>query len=375
MKKRILLFVLALSMVLSLALGAVAAEVQPEEISTPEVQSEEVPTPEVQSEEVPTPEAQSEETQPAETQPAETQPAETQPAETQPAAPQEPNFCGDGIMWTFEGGTLTINGNGAMDDFTDGTEPWRAHQNEITALVLKGGVTYVGAYSFKNYDALKTVDFGTALTEIGPHAFASCDGLTSVSLPASFKIFGERCFQSCKNLTIFRCEGKFPSFKESCLWDTYGVIYYPADRPWKVATIAKLEEAFKGRIEFLDSNGVDHYISDEPAQTRPEEPDETTPRPTTPAATTPETTPPTEEPRELLIGAIYQTEEPTQPENQVETMIPGAVAVVNPEVPEEVRQVGGGIVFGAIIVLVVLTLVLIGALIFRGKKGRYSRRR
>ena len=139
MKKRILLFVLALSMVLSLALGAVAAEVQPEEISTPEVQSEEVPTPE----------AQSEETQPAETQPAETQPAETQPAETQPAAPQEPNFCGDGISWTFEGGTLTINGNGAMDDFTDGTEPWRGHQNEITALVLKGGVTYVGAYSFK----------------------------------------------------------------------------------------------------------------------------------------------------------------------------------------------------------------------------------
>ena len=167
MKKRILMFILAVSMVLSLALGAAAEETKPE---------------------------------------------------------REPGQCGESLTWAFEDGTLTVTGEGAMDDYEDGGEPWHEHKNEVTTLVLKGGVTYIGAYAFKDYDGLKTVDFGDALYEIGPFAFSSCDGLTAVTMPASFKIFGERSFQSCKNLTVFHCEGKFPSFKESCLWDTYGVI-------------------------------------------------------------------------------------------------------------------------------------------------------
>ncbi|MBO5129115.1 MAG: leucine-rich repeat domain-containing protein [Oscillospiraceae bacterium] len=279
---------------------------------------------------------------------------------------REPGYCGEDMTWSFEDGTLTIAGAGEMDDYEDGTEPWRAHKGEITRLVLNGGVTYIGAYAFKDYDALEAVDFGQDLYEIGPFAFSSCDGLTAITLPASFKIFGERSFQSCKNLTIFHCEGKFPSFRDSCLWDTYGTIYYPADRPWKVDTIAKLEEAFKGRIEFLASDGTDHYIPTEPTEevTEPE---------TVPETTVPETEPETEpvtEPTEIATEPVVQTEAPTEAPMEPETQ---ATEPATEPVEKEERYTGGGIFFGLIIIMVVLTLVLTGALIFKGKKGRYSR--
>ena len=311
MKKRIILYILALSMLLSLAAGVSAEE------------------------------------------------------ETAPE--REPGYCGEGIAWAFEDGTLTITGEGAMDDFEKGGEPWREHKDEITGLVLQGGVTYIGAYAFEDYDALKQVDFGDALYEIGPFAFSSCDGLTAVSLPVSFKIFGERSFQSCRNLTVFHCEGKFPSFKESCLWDTYGVIYYPADRPWKVDTIAKLEEAFKGRIEFLASDGTDHYTPTEPTEevTEPE----TVPETAAPE-TVPETEAPTQPPTEAVTEPIPETQAPTQAPTEPE--LPQTEAPTEPA-PVQGHTLGSGIFFGGLIIFTVLTLVLIGALIFRGKKGRYTR--
>lgn len=294
----------------------------------------------------------------------------TEVTEATEAVVREPGYCGEDMTWHFEEGTLTISGEGEMDDYEDGTEPWRDHRDEITRLVLSGGVTYIGAYAFKNYDALETVDFGDALYEIGPFAFSSCDGLKAITLPASFKIFGERCFQSCKNLTIFHCEGTFPKFRDSCLWDTYGTIYYPANRPWKVDTIAKLEEAFKGRIEFLASDGTDHYIPTEPAEEATEP--ETVPETTVPE-TEPETQPVTEpvaEPTEIVTEPVEETAVPTEPPTEPETQ---ATQPPTEPKPQEERYTGGGIFFGLVIIVVVLTLVLAGALIFKGKKGRYTR--
>lgn len=279
---------------------------------------------------------------------------------------REPGYCGESMTWSFENGTLTISGAGEMDDFEEGAEPWRAHKDEIAHLVLTGGVTYIGSYAFKDYDALESVNVGQDLYEIGPFAFSSCDGLKSITMPASFKIFGERSFQSCKNLTIIHCEGKFPTFRNSCLWDTYGTIYYPADRPWKPDTIAMLEEAFKGRIEFLASDGTDHYIPTEPTEavTEPE---------TVPETTVPETEPETQvvtEPEEIATEPTVQTEMPTEVPTEPETL-PETEAPTEPVVEES--QTGNGIIYGLVIIAVVLTLVLIGALIFGRKKGRYSR--
>ena len=80
------------------------------------------------------------------------------------------NSCGEGLTWSYADGVLTVSGNGKMDDYPNGA-PWAAHRAQITRLVFTGGVTYIGAYAFRNYDAITSIDFGGAMYEIGQEPF------------------------------------------------------------------------------------------------------------------------------------------------------------------------------------------------------------
>lgn len=286
---------------------------------------------------------------------------ETEPAETETEVTRLPNECGEGITWEFSEGKLTVTGDGAMDDFAEKGAPWQEYQDEIREVNIQGKLTYIGAYAFKDCDSLLKVNFGSAVYEIGTEAFASCDGLETIRLPAGFKVFGEGSFMSCKGLKEIHCEGRFPSFRQNCLWDTYTKIYYPADNPWSTEYIQQLEEAFKGRVEFLASDGTDHYEPTEAAT----EPEETVPETTVPETTAPaETEPPvTEEPTEA------PTQAPTEPE------ITETAEVTEPEETEPAaeEEEKGGIHIGFVIVLAVLAGLGLGALIFGRKKGKYAR--
>ena len=258
-------------------------------------------------------------------------------------AGRDPGYCGDAIQWRFENGVLTLSGTGRTDDFYQGT-PWADHKNDIHTLILSGSITYVGAYAFSNYDSLRTINFGSALQEVGQGAFYSCDGLTSVTLLQSFICFGPESFQSCRNLTAFHCNGVCPHFRLNCLRDTYGIIYYPASRPWTLEDIIALEDAFHGRIEFLASDGSDPYDSD----ISPTRPDDSSPgvtptaAPTTPPAEKP-TEPPTEVPTETPTEAPATeasdpteapTEETTEP-TEAPTTVPPTTEVPGSEAPAE----------------------------------------
>ena len=276
--------------------------------------------------------------------------------------------CGDDLEWSYKDGILTISGTGAMDDYEEDA-PWAQYRKEITKVVLEG-VTYVGARAFNNYDAIEEVDFGAVLYELGTQAFRSCEGLTSVTMPASFKIFGEECFNSCTNLKEIHCNGKFPSFRQNCLWAVYATIYYPAANPWSVSLIAELEEAFKGRIEFLDSDGTDHYTPTEATEAAEEVIVETTEEITEPVV---ETAVATEEVTEATVEVVTEaateaaaeaTEE-SQPET-IEELLP-----VEEEEPENKGWIGLAIVGGVVL------LLILGGLVFGGKKnrhGKFSRR-
>ena len=273
--------------------------------------------------------------------------------------------CGDDLVWNFTDGTLTISGSGAMDDY-EGDAPWAAHKNEITKVVLEG-VTYVGAKAFNDYDAIKEVDFGSELYELGAQAFRSCEGLTTISMPKTFKIFGEESFNSCSNLKEIHCSGKFPSFKQNCLWAVYATIYYPAATPWSVTNIEQLETAFKGRIQFLDSDGVDHYT---PTEATEEVTEETT------EATTEATTEPIVETTVETTEAVTEatTEMTTEATTEAVEEIPETSEETLPAVAEEEDQKGW---IGLVIVGSVVVLLILGGLIFGGKKnrrGKFSKR-
>ncbi len=276
-----------------------------------------------------------------------------------------PDECGENLKWNFADGTLTITGEGAMDDYLETDAPWDVYQKDIETLVLDG-VTYIGAEAFADFDALKEIDFGEDIKEIGTKAFYSCDGLTKLEFPRTFKIFGESAFQSCKNLKEIHSQGSFPSFRLNCLWDCYLTIYFPVERPWSVSLIEELEGAFKGRIEFLASDGTDPYVPTEPT-TEPEE----TEAPTTEAPTE---APTTEAPTEVTEPV---TEAPTVPATNapVETQEPESEAAPTEPAQEPEDDTSAiKLVLIAITIAVVISVLLALILILRkaGRRGKYE---
>ena len=262
------------------------------------------------------------------------------------------------FTWTLEGDTLTIDGSGAMEDFDEDT-PWLPYAPQIKKVVFTGGVTYVAANAFADFDSITEVDFGDAMYELGTRSFYSCDGLTELYLPAGFKVFGEDSLRACSHLTAIHCEGRFPSFRLNSLWDTYAKIYYPADKPWSVDLIAQLEEAFHGRIEFLASDGSDPYT--------PTEATEATTEATTEAATEATTVPTT-------APATEATTEPaTVPTTVPETTRPSATAEPEtvPETQPEQPQTKHNTTLVVIVAAAVMLLSASGAvtLILKARRG------
>lgn len=298
--------------------------------------------------------------------------------------------CGDGLSWFVDGTVLYISGQGEMYDFPNGA-PWAGWKSSLTRVIISDGVTTVGAYAFKDYDALSYVEFGSTMNRIGAEAFYSCDGLTSITLPSTFKKFGESSFRSCRNLKEIHCSGNFPRFDENCLWDTYCIIYFSTANPWSVIYIEQLETAFQGRIEFRASDGTDPYqpttatqpvYIPEPTQaytyteppleapiviTRPTEPvyteytypEYTYPEYTAPVYTAPpQTVPPTQAP-------VYT--EPTQ-----ETFL---LATQPTRATEPRRGTDGSSIYGVLIIVLTLSIIGTAALLFRIANSPKRRRR
>ena len=286
-------------------------------------------------------------------------------------APRAESACGEELTWEFEDGTLTITGSGPMDDFTEGA-PWAAHMDDIKVVILSGEVTTVGAFAFIDCDNLIAVDFGSALQEIDTAAFKNCDGLTTISLPDTFRRFGEESFMGCSNLKEIHCDGGFPSFNLNCLWNTWTKIYFPEERPWSVVYIQQLEEAFKGRIEFLASDGSDPYVPTEPEETEEAaEPEETVPETTVPPTTEAPTEAPTTEP--AVTEAVTEPPVTQQTQPSVETEAPETEPPVTEETreetaPEALEDTARGGFGGLAVISGVMCVLILGALVFRRRK-------
>lgn len=266
------------------------------------------------------------------------------------------------FTWTLTGNTLTISGSGAMEDFTEDA-PWLPYASQIQKVVFTGGVTYVAAFAFADYDTITEVDFGDAMYELGKRSFYSCDGLTALYMPASFKVFGEDSLRACSKLTEIHCEGRFPSFRLNSLWDTYAKIYFPADRPWSVELIQQLEEAFHGRIEFLASDGTDPYTPTAPTQ---ETVEETTEPPTEETEATTEET--TEETTQVTTEeTLPPTTVPPETSTPETTMLETTVPTENPPAESPSRYSPVTLVLAAVVM--VLCILCAGVLIIRSHRG------
>lgn len=360
MKRRLILNILAVSLLLSLALPAMATE---------------------------TTEATEETTE------------ETVEETKKKYSMDKKGGCGDDLTWVLEGSTLTITGEGEMDDGC----PWEFYKDTIETVIFNGDITTVGAGAFDSCNNLKNVYLGDALVEIGEKAFYSCNALETVLLPETFRKFGPDCFRDCENLEKIFCEGPMPSFKASCMYNNHTVVvYYSHQTPWPWEEVSRLMSNFGGRI-YVQVGSAEEWedVREEVAELRSENPvtvvEETTVEtvPETVAVTeaaAAETLPVVTQPAVIVETAPAQVvettvaTEPVMPETQ--STEPVELVFVEPEmdldtgetepktleenIVEKVAGFNWGWViagFGGLIALLVLALIIRG---ISHKGGKYS---
>ena len=127
---------------------------------------------------------------------------------TKEYVPQTSGSCGatdeDKVAWAYDAATatLTVNGTGAMADYTSTEYPcWQdADYPAVKHVVIDAGVTRIGGYAFRNLKT-ETVTIPDTVTSIGVSAFASNSALTSVKLPAALESIGNSAFSRCVGLT------------------------------------------------------------------------------------------------------------------------------------------------------------------------------
>ena len=109
------------------------------------------------------------------------------------------NVIHAGITWTLSGdGTLTISGTD-MPDYT--SSPLFSQREKIKQVVIKNGVTNIGANSFFGCYNIQSIAIPNSVTSIGKEALRDCYKLTSIVIPNSVTSIGENTFNGCSKLT------------------------------------------------------------------------------------------------------------------------------------------------------------------------------
>lgn len=109
---------------------------------------------------------------------------------------------GDEFTWELseDGGTLTVNGNGYMDNFEE--KPlWLTYN--FNRLVVGEGVKSIGEEAFLNATALETVELSSTVEVIGQRAFYDCCNLKNVDF-AEASFIGSMAFYGCMLYTEIR---------------------------------------------------------------------------------------------------------------------------------------------------------------------------
>jgi hypothetical protein len=123
--------------------------------------------------------------------------------------------------WDYDDstGTLTISGNGNMDDYNFGDEtPWYEFNSDIMSVVITNGVTNIGNSAFEGCSSLADVTIPDTVTTIGYSAFYECSSLKNVTIPNSVTSIGERAFIYCTCLTNVTIPNSVKSIGQSAFY-------------------------------------------------------------------------------------------------------------------------------------------------------------
>lgn len=111
--------------------------------------------------------------------------------------------CGTNITYAlYTNGLMTIDGSGAMTDYTSSSAPpWEEYKDSIESVVISNGVTHVGGYTFANCTGITNLEIPDSVTSIGAVSFKYCTGLTNIVIPNGVTKVGASAFAGCPGVT------------------------------------------------------------------------------------------------------------------------------------------------------------------------------
>lgn len=142
--------------------------------------------------------------------------------------------CGDNLTWTLENGVLTISGTGAMYDYdpfglsTDTSAmpaPWYdyAYNNEVTAIQIGDGVTYIGSYAFACCWNIDNIRIPGNVKQIGEHAFHACSSTPekklNVVIENGVEIIGNGAFFECFAMNLVDLPDSITYIGDAAFWN------------------------------------------------------------------------------------------------------------------------------------------------------------
>ena len=107
--------------------------------------------------------------------------------------------CGDYVTWHFVSttGTLTIEGDGPMNDYDYFGVPWENYRHKINRIIIKEGVTTIGNSAFRECIQITSIVIPKSVKRIEKSAFTGCDNLTSITFLNSATTIGDWSFYNC----------------------------------------------------------------------------------------------------------------------------------------------------------------------------------
>ena len=106
------------------------------------------------------------------------------------------------LDWCLKDGTLTISGNGTMQDYNSGGDaPWYDFRQSILNLSIESGVKRIGSYAFYGCNNLSSVTIPNEVLSIGSSAFQNCSGLQSLTIGVGVVSIESYAFRYCSGLT------------------------------------------------------------------------------------------------------------------------------------------------------------------------------
>lgn len=132
--------------------------------------------------------------------------------------------------------TLTISGNGEMNNYSDynfGNSPWANVASAITQVVFKGDITTIGNYSFYRCTRLTSITIPNSVISIGTGAFLDCMNLRKITMPddsnSKLQSIGAFAFENCYSLTSITIPSSVQSIGKHAFYLSVGSlkVYWP----------------------------------------------------------------------------------------------------------------------------------------------------